>query len=162
VRGNDWLRSPQADTCEEVWGGCAKAAPSAPSGAQEHSRAMAHPFWFFSSCSPLSVCRYCFDDFKSNLSILYVRFCNTTALMDPIDFLATNAQSYWTRFDDTTKCFETDSSLKSPVHIVDIPASAKPEPSGAVPLKVHECNSLKSLDDCLSDPANASYSFRFL
>jgi hypothetical protein len=82
--------------------------------------------------------------------------------MDQTDFLATNAQSYWARFDDSTKCFETDSSLTSPVHIVDIPASAKPEPSGAVPLRVHECNSLKLLDNCLSDPANATYSSRFM
>jgi hypothetical protein len=82
--------------------------------------------------------------------------------MDPIDFLATNSESYWTRFENSTKCFEPDSSLANSVHIVDIPASAEPQPSGAVPLKVQECSSLKLLDDYLADPSNTGYKFRLM
>jgi hypothetical protein len=82
--------------------------------------------------------------------------------MDPINFLATNSESYWTRFENSTKCFEPDSSLTGSVHIVDVSASAKPQPSGAVPLRVQECNSLKLLDEYLADPANATYRSRFM
>jgi hypothetical protein len=82
--------------------------------------------------------------------------------MDPINLLATNSESYWTRFEISTECFEPDSSLAGLVHIVDVPASAKLLPSGAVTLKVQECSSLKLLDDYLADPVNASYRFRLM
>jgi hypothetical protein len=120
-----------------------------------HSRGLAHPFSFFKLFSPLSVGRYCFVDFISD-------FFTPHTAMDSIDFLATNSESYWTRFENSTECFEPDSSLACSVRIVDVPASAKPQPSGAVPLKVQECGSLKLLDEHLANPANASYSLRLM
>jgi hypothetical protein len=82
--------------------------------------------------------------------------------MNTTDLLATNSQSYWTRFEHSTGCFEPDSSLAGSIRIADVPHSPKPQPSGAVPLREQECNSLKSLEEYLAHPLNASYSSRLM
>jgi hypothetical protein len=82
--------------------------------------------------------------------------------MDPIDTLATNSQSYWTRLDDSKRCFESDTSPMKPVHVVDVPAAAKLLPSAAVLLRKQECADLEGLEDYLDNPANATYTSRLM
>jgi hypothetical protein len=82
--------------------------------------------------------------------------------MDPLDLFATNSQSQWTRFENSTRCFEPDTSLAGLVRIIDVPNPDRTQPSGAVPLREQECNSLKLLEDYLANPMNASYSSRLM
>jgi hypothetical protein len=82
--------------------------------------------------------------------------------MDPIDALATNSQLYWTRVEDSKKCFEPDTGPIKPLHIVDIPNSTKPLPGAAVPLRKQECSDFKVLEDYLDNPANATYTSRLM
>ena len=83
-------------------------------------------------------------------------------MMDPLDALTTNSQLYWARLEDSKRCFEFDISLTAPVHIVDVPAAAKPQLSSPLPLKKQECPDLKILEDYLGDPMKADYSFRLM
>jgi hypothetical protein len=82
--------------------------------------------------------------------------------MDPIDAWATHSQQYFTRLENSEKCFETETGPLSLVHIIDISALAKLQPGTAAPLRRHDCANLKALDDCLRDPKNADYSSRLM
>jgi hypothetical protein len=83
--------------------------------------------------------------------------------MDTMDFLATNSQSYWMRFNSATRCCETESDLAEGVQIVDVPAVVSPQLNAATgPLREQDCTSLKVLEDYLALPAAASYSCRLV
>jgi hypothetical protein len=82
--------------------------------------------------------------------------------MDPMNAFTTNSQFYWTRLDESTRCFEPEMSVTEPVHIFDISAAPKQQPSAPVPLRKNECATLKVLDDCLGNPANVSYTMRLM
>lgn len=138
-------------------------APDAPLGAQVHSRVMAHPLLFFSSSPPLLVGKYCFEHLKFKRSICYSSNHTIAVVMDPLDFLATHSQSYWTRFNNSTRCFEVESGMAEAVQIVDVPAAVKPHlTAAAAPLRKQDCTNLKLLEDYLAHPANANYSCRLM
>jgi hypothetical protein len=82
--------------------------------------------------------------------------------MDPIDAWATHSQQYFTRLENSEKCFETETGSSSLVHIIDLSAPAKLQPGVDAPLRTHDCANLKTLDECLRDPANVDYSSRLM
>lgn len=82
--------------------------------------------------------------------------------MDPMEAFTTNSQFYWTRLDESTRCFESETGVTGPVHIVDISAAPKQQPSTPVPLRKNECATSKILDDCLGNPANVNYTTRLM
>jgi hypothetical protein len=82
--------------------------------------------------------------------------------MDPQSTFTTHSQLYWRRVEDSKDCFESESGLAEPVHIVDIPAAAKLQPSCNLALRKKECTSLKELEDYLGDPATAEYTSRLM
>lgn len=81
-----------------------------------------------------------------------------------MDALDINSPLYWARFELSARCFESDSNLSEPVHVVDVPPSlgARTDVSGMMPLKENVCDSLRSLEDYLGDSANADYTLRFM
>jgi hypothetical protein len=81
--------------------------------------------------------------------------------MDPMDFLATNSLSLWTRFENSTRCFELNSSLSESVHIIDTTAAQSPQPTTAIS-KIWECADLKELKSYLGDRSNLNYSSRLM
>jgi hypothetical protein len=82
--------------------------------------------------------------------------------MDPQSAFTTHSQLYWRRVEDSKDCFESESGLAEPVHIVDIPAAAKLQRSCTLPLRKKECASLKELEDYLGDPTTAQYTSRLM
>ncbi|EAT82574.1 hypothetical protein SNOG_10239 [Parastagonospora nodorum SN15] len=81
--------------------------------------------------------------------------------MDPMDFLATNSLSFWTRFENSTKCFELDSSLTESVHIIDTIAAQRPQSTTAIS-KTQECANFGELKSYLSNGSNLNYSSRLI
>jgi hypothetical protein len=80
-----------------------------------------------------------------------------------MDYLASNSQSYWTRLEQSTRCFELESNLTESVHVVDIPVTIKPQPiNTTAPLRKQECTSLEVLKNYISDRSNARYACRLM
>jgi hypothetical protein len=82
--------------------------------------------------------------------------------MHATDLLAMNVSSYWARLDSSTRCFDSGPSLAEYVTIVDVPTSSTSQSNIAMPLRHQNCADMKSLGEHLDDPANASYSCRFM
>lgn len=147
----------------EDFGWLREIAPDAPLGAQVHSRTMAHPLLFFSLSPPPFVGKYCFEHLEFKRSPCYSSNYIIAIVMDPMDFLATNSQSYWARIENSTRCFETESGLTEGVQIVDVPAIVNPHlTAAAAPLREQDCTSLKVLEECLARTNAASYSCRLM
>lgn len=82
--------------------------------------------------------------------------------MHASDLLAMNVSSYWARLDSSMRCFDAGPSLAEGVIIVDVPAIPTTQSNNPMPLRQQECADLKSLEEHLGDPANVSYSCRFM
>ena len=82
--------------------------------------------------------------------------------MHASDLLAMNVSSYWARLDSSTRCFDAGPSLAEGVTIVDVPAIPTTQTNIPTPLRQQDCADLKSLEEHLGEPANASYSCRLM